>query len=248
MFRTIPEFDLYEMDLNKVIRHKETKNIKSPHRGGSNVRLYKDGKELSRKIDKLFDATFPELVKGVVLHPYTKYRITESGEVYSMYEAKVLAPVVNATGYLTVNLVVGDTKLAKSELVHRLVAKAYLGNSDLEVNHKDGNKTNNSIDNLEWVTGSENVYHAVATGLYATKMRQCKLTKDGVEQVFASIKDASDYLQVSPGALRLAMLKNYKGEKPSRGNVGAYTCKGYIPEYVAGDEPVEYNTHLINNN
>lgn len=248
MFRTIPEFDLYEMDLNKVIRHKETKNVKSPHRGSGNVRLYKDGKEFSRKIDKLFDATFPELVKGVVLHPYTKYRITESGEVYSMYEAKVLAPAINATGYLTVNLVVGDTKLTKSELVHRLVAKAYLGNSDLEVNHKDGNKTNNSIDNLEWVTGSENVYHAVVTGLYATKMRQCKLTKDGVEQVFASIKDASDYLQVSPGALRLAMLKNYKGEKPSRGNTGAYTCKGYIPEYVAVDDPVEYNTHLINNN
>ena len=117
MFRQIPEFTLYEMNTDKVIRHVETKNIKSPHRGGSNVRLYKDGKEYSRKIDKLFDATFPELVKGVVINPYTKYRILDTGEIYSIYEAKMLSPAVNCSGYLTVSLRT-DGQDTKSELVH----------------------------------------------------------------------------------------------------------------------------------
>ena len=55
MYRIIPGFPLYEMNEEKVIRHVGTKNIKSPHRGGTNVRLYQDNKEVSRKIDKLFN-------------------------------------------------------------------------------------------------------------------------------------------------------------------------------------------------
>lgn len=44
--------------------------------------------------------------------------------------------------------------------VHRLVASAFLGPSDLQVNHKDGNRRNNKLENLEWCTGSENNKHA----------------------------------------------------------------------------------------
>lgn len=68
-------------------------------------------------------------------------------------------------GYLQVCL----TKEGKSKTytVHRLVAKAFLPNlkNKKQVNHIDGNKENNSIDNLEWVTSSENNKHAFITGL-----------------------------------------------------------------------------------
>ncbi len=68
-------------------------------------------------------------------------------------------------GYLQVCL----TKDGKSKTytVHRLVAKAFLPNlkNKKQVNHIDGNKENNSIDNLEWVTSSENNKHAFITGL-----------------------------------------------------------------------------------
>ena len=68
-------------------------------------------------------------------------------------------------GYLQVCL----TKDGKSKTytVHRLVAKAFLPNlkNKRQVNHIDGNKENNSIDNLEWVTSSENNKHAFITGL-----------------------------------------------------------------------------------
>lgn len=61
-------------------------------------------------------------------------------------------------GYCFVTL----SKNGKNEqiLLHRLVMKTFVGNSKLEVNHKDGNKENNNINNLEYVTHSENQFHS----------------------------------------------------------------------------------------
>lgn len=154
MYRVIEEFDLYEINEEQVIRHRYTGNIKSPHRGTDKVRLYKDGKEYTRKIVKLFEATFPEVLPGKELLQYPSYRITEDGRVYSLHEAKYLSPAKTKKGYLSVSLRTPDGR-SKSELVHRLVAKCYLGYSDLDVNHIDGNKSNNCVNNLEWVTKSE---------------------------------------------------------------------------------------------
>jgi len=66
--------------------------------------------------------------------------------------------------YLQVHLYEG--KVSKYFLVHRLVAETFLGRSeDLQVNHIDGNRHNNKLINLEWVTASRNVRHAYETGL-----------------------------------------------------------------------------------
>jgi len=74
--------------------------------------------------------------------------------------AKQLKAGKGKNGYLTVSFSVDSIKSNHS--VHRLVARAFIPNESNkpQVNHKDGNKHNNHIDNLEWVTRSENMKHA----------------------------------------------------------------------------------------
>ncbi|MBQ0074617.1 MAG: HNH endonuclease [Prevotella sp.] len=74
-------------------------------------------------------------------------------------KGKIIKPSLSKTGYCLVWLR-KDNKKSYAVTVHRIVAKAFLGYSELDVNHKDGNKMNNSITNLEYVTRSENIKHA----------------------------------------------------------------------------------------
>lgn len=78
---------------------------------------------------------------------------------------RVLKPTTDRRGYLNVYPSVCGT--GKRVRVHRLVAQAWLPNPEgkEQVNHKDGDKRNNAVSNLEWATNGENMEHAIATGL-----------------------------------------------------------------------------------
>ena len=93
----------------------------------------------------------------------TDYDINEQGQIYSHKTNKFLTGYIDNTGYRTVLLTVEGKK--KNYLVHRLVAQTFIPNENNLpiVNHKDGNKLNNVVDNLEWVTQSENRIHAIKT-------------------------------------------------------------------------------------
>lgn len=73
--------------------------------------------------------------------------------------SKILSPEVTKNGYLRVVLCVNSTKTKVS--LHRMVAKSFLGESCLDVNHIDGDKSNNRIENLEWSTKSQNMKHSI---------------------------------------------------------------------------------------
>lgn len=96
------------------------------------------------------------------------YQINQFGNVKSLSynntnKEKLLIPKANHRGYLQVWLSKNNKVNVYS--VHRLVAENFIGSSDKEVNHKDGNKLNNHVNNLEWVTKSENISHAYKNGL-----------------------------------------------------------------------------------
>ncbi len=107
----------------------------------------------------------------------TRYEVSDLGRVRNSRTLKVLRPGRQSRGYLTVLLYNGE-KPAKSFTVHRLVAGAFIGDpGDRQVNHIDGIKTNNRLENLEYVTGQENVQHALKNGLVTIRT---KLTADDV--------------------------------------------------------------------
>ena len=101
------------------------------------------------------------------------YKVSDCGRIKSLkkkvgfYFRKeiILCNCKQQRGYLAVNL--SKNGKAKRFLVHRLVATAFIDNPKKlkQINHIDGNKNNNSINNLEWCTASENISHAFKLGL-----------------------------------------------------------------------------------
>lgn len=87
------------------------------------------------------------------------------GHGVKVFPEKIMSKVKTKTGYERVKLSNNGSKKLVS--VHRLVAMAFLPNPENKatVNHKDGNKSNNHVDNLEWATTQENEKHAVDNGL-----------------------------------------------------------------------------------
>lgn len=106
------------------------------------------------------------------------YEITRDGNIINKHTGRYVKPQPNGKGYLRVGI---GKKLL---FVHRLVAERYIPNEDNkpQVNHKDGNKLNNCVDNLEWVTNQENRNHAVKNRLQVSgeKCPYSKLTKSQV--------------------------------------------------------------------
>lgn len=106
------------------------------------------------------------------------YMVSNTGRVMSfhctpkatkksgIHNGRIMKSTLSSSGYWHVQLYKSQNKV-KTILVHILVARAFIPNPDNlpEVNHIDGNKANNNVVNLEWVTRSENAQHAIKTGL-----------------------------------------------------------------------------------
>lgn len=94
------------------------------------------------------------------------YSVSNDGLVKSDKRNKIKDQRLGTTGYSIVDLYDGEGT-RRTCRVHRLVAESFIDNPECkeEINHLDGIKTNNNVENLEWATKSENMLHAYATGL-----------------------------------------------------------------------------------
>lgn len=134
-------------------------------------------------IEEIFKPIF---INGIETH----YEVSNKGNVRNSNTGKILQPGVSNCGYLRVGIyyVKDNTRYYIHGSVHRLVAIAFIPNPDNlpQVNHKDGNKTHNWVENLEWSSPSDNDYHAFATGLkkkiYGENSHLHKYSRDAIEK------------------------------------------------------------------
>lgn len=119
------------------------------------------------------------------------YDVSNLGNIRSLprntTKGKILKPQKDTNNYMMVGLV--KDKKTKFKRIHRIVAETFLDNINNlpEVNHKDGNKKNNNVNNLEWVTSKENIHHAIKNKLIiglkqAVKVNQYDLQGNFIKQ------------------------------------------------------------------
>lgn len=156
---------------------------------------------------------------------HSNYLISKKGEVYSTKSKKKLKVSLSSSGYYTVYI---DSV---NRLLHRLLAQSFIPNpNNLRcVNHKDGCKTNNHLDNLEWCDYSYNNKHAYRTGLkrhwftHSENTPHHKLTQVEIDYIrhnhkpydeVYSTKALAEKFGVSSSCVSMIVHeRNWKGEK-----------------------------------
>ena len=176
------------------------------------------------------------------------YQVSNFGRVKSfdrydkhgaLWLGKILSNKPKKTGYVNVKFSVDGKRSVK--LVHRLVAEAFIPNIENkpEVNHKDGNKSNNKVSNLEWVTSRENTLHGIEKGLIKYnkealargQKKSAELMKRKVRQVSIDGESLREFNSIKEAAETI-------GRRAARSSISAVcshkqkTAYGYKWEYV----------------
>lgn len=153
-----------------------------------------------------------------IIPSFPTYSASNYGRIKNNKTDRIMHVYQTTRGYLSLTLRRDNEPIVQS--VHRLVAEAFLGgpHPGFDVNHIDGDKTNNCIDNIEWCTREDNVRHAVTNGLRKGPRRKpVRILETGDE--FESIRQCAEYFGVDVSCVNWAL-----------NHTGVY--RGYHIEYI----------------
>ena len=156
---------------------------------------------------------------------YSNYEVNQFGQIRHKKRKQILKPRSNKGGYQYVNFKIDGKNI--NFAVHRIVANAFIPNPNgyTEVNHKDYDRMNNCVDNLEWVTSSQNKVHAYLKLENKTSRGKAveQYTKDGQYiKTFESISAAAEEMGCCVGAISNCCLGRTK------------TSQGFLWRFVEG--------------
>ena len=141
------------------------------------------------------------------------FEISKSGVIRNCNTLKIKSQYISSTGYYMIS--VSKNNKSKSYRVHRLLAETFIpknNKSQIFVNHIDGNKLNNCLENLEWCTHLENMKHAFKTGLANNsneKNGMSKLNSKDVAEIKTMLKNGISQYKIAKkfNVSRSAILK-----------------------------------------
>ena len=172
----------------------------------------------SNKITKMENNNNTELWKPIE-GTYGLYEISNLGNIKSIRSNRLIKPGLAGSGYKQARLSINSQYC--SEYVHRLVATHFLPPVDgkTRVNHKDLDKTNNHVDNLEFVTQKENIHHFYLS--QGIKPRQMKIVvaldlEGNIVGEYHSINEAAKQCGVSPETVHKRVHNKVKNQRKSR--------------------------------
>lgn len=140
----------------------------------------------------------------------TYYLIGSDGSIKNSNGMK-MAPFKTKNGYMKINL------LKKGFYMHRLVAECFIPNPEEkpQVNHKNGDKTDNRVENLEWVTNSENMLHCIRTN-NVTRRSNVEIMEVNSMNKFSSIAEASRHFNINYSTICKSIRENRKTKDGKR--------------------------------
>ncbi len=151
------------------------------------------------------------------------YLVSNTGEIKGVKTKKIRKKNINHEGYYFVGGSLGSRENQICIKVHRAVAETFLSNPNNYpvINHKDGNKLNNNVKNLEFCTHQYNSLHAVENGLIDTSYCSKKVICINTGGVFNSIAEAAKWCGSGRGTI-----SDYLGCKRSRKTAGKHPSTG----------------------
>jgi hypothetical protein len=156
----------------------------------------------------------------------TNYEVSNLGRIKNTKSGQILNPGIAGNGYKQVSLRIIDSDKFEKRYVHRLVATYWIDNPEekREVNHKNLNRTDNRVENLEWITSSENQKHKYANGNYKTSNRKVVQLDENDNQIktYSSVAEAAKAMGINRQGI----------DKVCKGTYGRKTAAGFKWKYL----------------
>lgn len=212
----------YAINKNGDVYSHKRKKLLSPYyyKDSKVIDLCQNGKYKTYRINRLIKSTFPidytkELIGYKEIKEFNDYYINTNGDIIHLIrfnniviDIKKLIPQSDGNGYLFVHL--SKNKYLIMKKIHKLVAETFIPNPDnlICVNHKDEDKSNNNINNLEWCTTSYNINYGTRTSRaiakQSYKIKRIDIKTNNID-IFESINECARQMNITAGAIKYSL-------------------------------------------